>query len=58
MQKQVNFFCTPEVLDVVIPDIAEGDEHFGIFIVMEHFGTSLKNLLDMKETSQLNANHM
>ena len=51
MQKQVNFFCTPEVLDVVIPDIAEGDEHFGIFIVMEHFGTSLKNLLDMKETS-------
>ena len=38
--------------------MVEGDDQLGIFIVMEHFGTSLKNLLDMKETSQLNTNHM
>lgn len=58
MQRQANFYCTPEILDVVIPEAGEDEDHFSIFIVMEHFGTSLKNLLDMKETSQLNANHM
>ena len=51
MQRQANFYCTPEILDVVIPEAGEDEDHFSIFIVMEHFGTSLKNLLDMKETS-------
>ena len=58
MQRQVNFFCTPEILDVVVAEASEGEDDLGIFIVMEHFGTSLKNLLDMKEKSQLNENHM
>lgn len=58
MEKQINFFCTPEILDVIIPEVAEDEDEFSIFIVMEHFGTSLKNLLDMKEKSQLNQNHL
>ena len=58
MQRQVNFYCTPDILDVVVPEPAEDQDEFSIFIVMEHFGTSLKNLLDMKEKSQLNENHM
>ena len=58
MEKQVNFFCTPEILDVVIPEASLDEDEFSIFIVMEHFGTSLKNLLDMKEQSQLNQNHL
>lgn len=58
MEKQINFFCTPEILDVVIPEPADDEDEFSIFIVMEHFGTSLKNLLDMKDKSQLNENHM
>jgi mitogen-activated protein kinase 1/3 len=58
MQKQINFYCTPEILDLVIPDTEGDDEELGIFIVMEHFGTNLKNILDLKEKSKLNSNHM
>lgn len=43
---------------MIIPEVAEDEDEFSIFIVMEHFGTSLKNLLDMKEQSQLNQNHL
>ena len=43
---------------MVIPDKASDEEDLGIFIVMEHFGTNLKNLLDLKDKSKLNSNHM
>jgi mitogen-activated protein kinase 1/3 len=26
MQRQANFFCTPEILDVVIPEMSEGED--------------------------------
>lgn len=58
MQKQANFFCTPEILDVLVPDTEKDGDELGIFIVMEYFGTNLKNLLDLKEKSKLNTNHM
>lgn len=52
MQDQASFQCTPQLLDVILPKMkANSDKDMSVFIVMEVFGTSLKNLIDLGEKS-------
>jgi hypothetical protein len=52
MQDQASFQCTPQLLDVILPKMkANSDKDMSVFIVMEVFGTSLKNLIELGEKS-------